>query len=454
MMERTLATVARATGGRLHGNDATFTRVCTDTRRLAAGELFVALRGPRFDGHVFAPRARELGAAGLVVEHHVSVGLPEVLVDDTRLALGRWAAAWRAQFALPVVGVTGSNGKTTTRALIASILAERGPTHATSGNLNNDIGVPLTLLELAPEHVASVVEMGANHAGEIAYLTRLARPTVGLVTNVGPAHLEGFGSLEGVARAKGELYLELPAEATAVVNVDERWSSLWREFIGQRRTLYFGTTADADFTLVPGSLREERAGSRFTLRTPDGEAEIVLPLAGRHNVHNALGAAAAAWAAGATLAHIAAGLARARGVGGRLKAVAGPNGATVVDDTYNANPASMRAALDWAASLGSPVWFAMGDMGELGAEAPRLHAEIGAYARAHGVGRLLALGPLARHAVEAFGAGAEHFDDVEALITELKRSLPAGVTLLVKGSRSMRMERIVQALVPAIKEEA
>lgn len=448
----TLAQVARATHGELRGEDRDFLRVCTDSRKLNRDELFFALQGPNFDGHAFIEQAAERGAAGAVVARGVQDLIPEVQVEDTRLALGRFAVAWRDRFDYPVVAVTGSNGKTTVKQLAAAILEQRGKVLATQGNLNNDIGVPLTLLEMRAEHTAAVIEMGANHPGEIRYLAQLARPTAGIVTNAGPAHLEGFRDLDGVAQAKGELFASILDGGTAVINADDAYASLWKELAGARRIVTFGLRPDADFTVASDSLESRETGYAFSLRTPDGILPVELPLPGRHNLVNALGAAAAAWTAGAKPEHIAAGLKTARNIGGRLQIVAGRNGIRVVDDTYNANPASLKAALQWVGELNAPVWLALGDMKELGVNAAELHAECGVFARARGIQRIFAAGELSARAVEAFGEGAEHYPDVEALIERLQTQLVPGVIVLVKGSRSMRMERVVAALTAQQRE--
>ena len=443
-MNASLAQVARATRGVLHGEDAVFTRISIDTRSLAAGELFVALQGERFDGHDFVGAAVERGAAGALVARPVQDRIPEVRVTDTRLALGEYARSWREQFDFPVIGVTGSNGKTTVKHLLASIMASKGEVLATRGNLNNDIGVPLTLLELRAEHTAAVIEMGANHPGEIRYLARLARPTVGIVSNAGPAHLEGFGDLDGVARAKGELFEELQDGGTAIINADDNYADFWRELAAPRRVVSFGLEAAADFSV--DDLEMSAGGSRFTLQTPDGDVDIALHLPGRHNVRNAMGAAAAAWAAGAQREHIARGLAAGEGVAGRLRLLRGVHGGQVVDDTYNANPASLRAALDWLRDMNMPVCLVLGDMKELGPQSADLHADCGRYARAAGVTRLYGLGEFSRHAVQAFGAEGGHYATPESLLQQLRADLAPDSVVLVKGSRGMRMERIVAAL--------
>lgn len=445
---RSLEQVAAAVSGELIGPDAPFTGVSIDSRSLAEDNLFVALQGPRFDGHAFVEAARLAGAAGAVVSRAVDVPMPQILVADTRLALQRLAAQWRSGFTGPVVGLTGSNGKTTVKEMLRAILAERGPVLATRGNLNNELGVPLTLLRLERRHRAAVIEMGANHAGEIARLTELVQPTVGLLTNAGPAHLEGFGSIQGVAHAKGELFLGLPPGATAVVNADDRYAGLWLGFCGQRPVIRFGLVAEAEFTAhdirQAGTARAPCL--EFRLRCPLGEAQVVLPMAGSHNVLNALGAAAAAVAAGAGLADIAAGLARAHNPAGRLRPLAARGGAALFDDSYNANPGSVRAAIEFLATLPGRRWLVLGDMGELGDEAERLHAELGATARDAGLEGLLCIGPLAAAAAEAFGRGARVAGDIDTAFALLEPELAADLSVLVKASRAAGLDRLVQRL--------
>ena len=362
------------------------------------------------------------------------------------LVNGLLAAAWRARHTMPLVAVTGSNGKTTVKEMIAAILAQRGPLLVTQGNLNNDIGVPLSLLRLDPAHRHAVIEMGANHSGEIAYLTRIARPTVALITNAGPAHLEGFGGIEGVAHAKGEIYQGLSADGIAVVNADDVYAPLWRELVGAHRMMTFGLKNLSD---VRAEWRAEAGGSLLQLSTPAGGVQIKLPLPGRHNVMNALAAAAAALAAGAALADIKNGLEAMQPVHGRLEPAPGINGAELIDDTYNANPASLQAALDVLAACATRKWLVLGDMGELGEDAAALHEQAGEKARAAGVEALYATGVLSCHAVRTFGAGALHFANHTGLIAALTKQLEhetGGVTILIKGSRSARMEDVVAAL--------
>jgi len=447
-MNRRLSFLAQACGGRLAGPDCEFGAVSIDSRTLAPGDLFVAIRGERFDGHDYAAAAREAGACALLVSRPLPVELPQLIVDDTLVALAQGSAAWRRQFTLPLAGVGGSNGKTTTKELLAAILRRRGPTLATHGNLNNHIGVPLTLFRLDPAHQAAVVEMGANHAGEIAALVEMTAPTVGLVTNAGAEHLEGFGSLEGVARAEGEMFAGLAREATAVVNADDAFAALWRDMCTAGRVLTFGRAAAADFRARNVSCGIERGEwtTRFDLATPDGEVPVRLALSGLHNVLNAAGAAAAAFACGAGRDDIAAGLADVRPVRGRLQLRAARHGAWIIDDSYNANPTSALAGLEVLGSVEGERWLVLGEMAELGEHATAGHVEVGRAARQHGVTQLFAVGAPTLHAVEAFGRGGHWFPDAQALTAAVSGALHPGVVMLVKGSRVNRLERVVEAL--------
>ena len=446
-----LGEAAAALGLRAAGEDVEFYGVGTDSRTIPRGALFVAVRGPRFDGHDFVGGAARRGAAAALVERAPDASIPFIHVRDSVRALGELAAAWRGRLRdLLLVGITGSNGKTTVKEMVAAIFRTLGPVSATRGNLNNEIGVPLTLCELGPEHGAAVVEMGANHRGEIAALTTLVRPAVGVVTQCAPAHLEGFGSIEGVARAKGELFERLPDDAVAVVNADDPFAGLWRELARPRRRISFGAGADADVRVRAASGTGRRRGVLDTpvaLDTPVGEVEIDLALPGAHNAFNAGAAAAVAIAAGASLDAIREGLATVRPAKGRLESKRGPRGAEIIDDTYNANPASLQAGLRVLAAKPAPRWLVLGDMAELGPEGASLHAEAGRRARRHGVERLLVVGELSAEAARAFGDGATHFADCAALADRLRDELPDGAAVLVKGSRSMAMERVVEAIV-------
>lgn len=442
-----LSELARCAAGRVAGDDLAFTSVSTDTRSLKQGALFVALRGPNFDGHDFITAAVERGAAAALVDRQLPIALPQVIVADPLAALSAFAREWRQQFAIPVVGVTGSNGKTTTKELIGSILSRLGPTLVTRGNLNNHIGVPLTLMELNATHHHAVIEMGANHQGEIAHLCGIAEPTIGIVTNAGAAHLEGFGGLQGVAAGKGEMFRSLPANGVAVINADDVFASTWRDTRASERLFTFGFEQPADFMA-----HNVRTGAEvdfridFDLVTPVGTRAATLGLAGLHNLRNALGAAAVAHAAGAPLDEIVAGLAAMRPVAGRLELKPAINGAFLVDDSYNANPSSLKAGIDTFRRFSGPRWLVLGEMKELGESSMGLHAEVGRYARQAGMEKLFAIGDHSRYAVEAFGAGGQWFEDLDALITAVKQVLAPGAAVLIKGSRANRLERVAAAL--------
>jgi UDP-N-acetylmuramoyl-tripeptide--D-alanyl-D-alanine ligase len=468
-MQRRLADAALAVGGRLLGADAEFGDVSTDTRNIAAGSLFVALRGPRFDAHEFLAAAAAGGAVGAIVDRVPPPATPAaappgampsappgappglILVTDTLLALQRLAQAWRARFTLPIVGVAGSNGKTTTKEMTAAILARRGPVLATRGNLNNHIGVPMTLLRLEPRHRSAVVEMGTNQPGDVAALMPLVRPAVALITNAGAEHLEFFGDLDGVARGEGEAIAGLGSDGIAVLNADDAYVGYWRQVAGVRPVRTFGLREPADFTAetVAASIEDGSFVTRFTLRSPEGSAPIVLRAGGTHNLVNALAAAAAAGAAGASLEDMRCGLAEFRAVSGRLQLKPGAAGGWIIDDSYNANPDSVRAGLDVLGALAGSKWLVFGDMGELGAHAEASHTEVGAYARARGIERLFAVGRSTPGTVASFGAGGEWFADADALLRRLAPLVGAGVTVLVKGSRVNRLERVVAALTGA-----
>ena len=457
-MKRTLSEAARVLGGELIGDDRPYGAVSTDSRTLQAGALFVALRGPNFDGAEFVAAAAARGAVGAIVDRAVpSAPLPQIVVPDALHALQRLAQAWRAEFSMPIVAVGGSNGKTTTKEMTAAILARSGPCMATHGNLNNHIGVPLTLMRLEPSHRSAVIEMGANRIGDVAELVRLARPTVGLITNAGAEHLEGFGDLDGVAQGEGEMVAGLEPGATAIINADDAYAGYWRKLAAAprmgaprdaSRIMTFGVHAPADFTAKNPVQAIERGefATRFTLVCPLGERAIMLKAGGSHNIANALSAASAASAAGASLEDIGAGLADFRAVSGRLQLKAGLRDSWIIDDSYNANPSSVRAGLEVLRSLSGTTWLVLADMAELGEHTSDSHAHMGRYARDCGVKRLFAFGPQSSRAVETFGSGGEWFADVDSLVRRLQAELSPGVTVLIKGSRVNRLERVVQAL--------
>lgn len=445
MTPRLLSWIAQATGGRLVGGDRTVDAIATDTRALPGGDaLFVALKGENFDGHAHVQAAVDGGCVAALVARPVEVALPQVVVADTERALASLAAAVQRERATRVLAITGSNGKTTVKTLLHSILCQLGGAYANPGNRNNEIGLPLAVLDAPDDARFAVYEMGAGKPGDIAYLTAIARPDVALVNNVAAAHLERMGSLLGVAQTKGAIYQALPEGGVAVVNADDAFALYFSERLRGRRVVRFGLDAGADVTAR--GIETGMQGSRFTLVAPQGETDILLPLAGRHNVRNALAAAAMAMAVGATLAQVRDGLAGVQGVAGRLASHRLRCGATLVDDSYNANPGSLAAAIDTLAETGGEAWLVLGDMRELGADEAALHAEAGARARAAGIARLYALGPLSAHAVQAFGEGARQFDAHAALADALWADLRAGTTVLVKGSRGSAMDKIVAAL--------
>ena len=439
----TLSEAARAMGGTLNGADRSFDSVSIDGRRLCPGALYVALKGARFDGHEFLSQAAQAGAVGAVVEQYQNIDIPQIKVSDSRLALGDLATYWRGKFAGKVVGITGSNGKTTVKELVAKILSQEGRVLATRGNLNNEIGVPLTLLEMRPEHEFAVIEMGANHAGEIAYLTSLVHPDVALITNVAAAHLEGFGSINGIAQAKGEIFGGLGQKGIAVINADDKYEDYWLSLCADRPHRRFSLRDEAD---VKGEWIPQAGGGLLKLPTPQGSCEVPLQISGEHNARNALAAATVALALGVGVPSITRGLALFKGVAGRLQRVVAKTGIQVIDDTYNANPGSLLVALQVLVREAGEKWLVLGDMAELGGDAAQLHRDMGQKAKALGVERLYCYGNLSRYAAEGFGAGSQFFSDQQTMIGVLLNDLHHGVAVLVKGSRSMHMENVVQAL--------
>lgn len=452
-----LFAAATAVGGTLLAADGaplagtrSFVGVSTDSRTVAAGELFVALRGANFDGHEFVATAKARGAAAAMVDNDAlgrlgDSGLPLLVVADTRLALGALAADWRARFSLPLIAVTGSNGKTTTKEMLASIMtaAFAGAVLSTRGNLNNDIGLPLTLLKLEATHRAAIVEIGMNHPGEIAALARIARPTVAVVTNAQRAHLAGMGSLESIAAEKGSVFAALGENGVAVYSLDDAWADLWHAQSAGCRRLNFSFTRPAD---VCGAYSTRGLDNRLDISAAGEEIEIALAVPGAHNARNALAAATAAIAAGIPLAVVGAGLAAFRGIKGRLQRCSAVHGAVLLDDTYNANPDSVRAGIDvLAATIGRKI-VVLGDMGEIGDMSGQFHDEVGGYAKSQGVDLLLALGEWSALAAHNFGSGGRHFGTLKELLDVLVGELTPETTVLVKGSRYMQMERVVQAI--------
>ena len=443
MLSLQLSDVALWTRGSVHGANVGVHGVFTDTRAPKPGGLFVALKGENFDAHDFVDAAKKAGAAAALVTRPLAIDIPQVIVADTTMALGDLASAVRAQRRARVIGITGSNGKTTVKTLLASILQLHGKTHVNVGNLNNEIGLPLSLLNLSEDAEFAVLEMGAGKHGDIAYLAAIARPEIGVVNNIAPAHLERMGSLEGIAETKGALYTALPAQGVAVINADDAFATFFGNLAGTRRVLRFGMDAKAD---VRAEDVQVTSSTTFTLIATNQRIEIKLPFNGRHNVHNALAAAACAVALDVPLALIKNGLEAAPSVKGRLQHYAMPGGWTLIDDSYNANPGSTAAAISTLASEGGESWLVLGDMRELGDDARTLHAQTGKLAHDSGIARLYTVGDLSAAAAKAFGAKAKHFDNQQSLIAALAADVKPGIRVLVKGSRGSAMEHVVHAL--------
>jgi len=441
-----LSQAALATKGALRGDDAVFMAVSKDTRSLSQGDLYVALKGENFDGHKFLEQAASLGAAGAIVSEPQSINLSQICVEDTRIALGDLAAAWRDQFKGKLVGITGSNGKTTVKEMCRAILVKAASDEcvlSTQGNLNNDIGMPMTLLSIRQRHDYAVIEMGANHVGEIDYLTHIAKPDVAVITNAGPAHLEGFGSVEKVAQAKAEIYGGLADEGVAVINLDDDYADYWQRVCQGKNVVTFSMkNQQADV------YAEIKSDSSYLFKTATGDVSINMHIPGCHNVMNALASAAVTMSLGISLKNIAAGLQSFSSVSGRLNLCDGFNGARLIDDTYNANPLSLKAAMTVLTEMEGEAYLVLGDMAELGESSAALHFEAGQQARQLGVKKLFAMGELSRNAVKGFGDGAEFYQDRSELIEAVKKNMDALTTVLVKGSRSMAMENVVQALLP------
>jgi UDP-N-acetylmuramoyl-tripeptide--D-alanyl-D-alanine ligase len=442
-----LAQAATVLGGELRGSDVRFTGVCTDSRTLKSGDLFVALRGERYDGHDFVAKAAAAGAVAALIDraHAQGVTLPVAAVDDTTVALGALAAHWRRQFVIPLVAVAGSNGKTTVKEMIAACLRAHFGDEAvlaTRGNLNNHIGLPLTLLTLRESHRVGVVEVGMNHPGETAELAQIAAPTIAVVNNAQREHQEFMRTVADVADEHASLIKALPDDGVAVINADDAHAGVWRAAAGRRQVRDFGLGQKAAVSAV---CELRAASARLAVSTPEGAAELELPLAGEHNARNALAAIAAATAAGATLQSCVRALSGFAAVKGRLQIKRSRQGALLIDDTYNANPDSVRAAIDVLARAPGRKLLVLGDMGEVGDQGSDFHIEIGAYARDRGIDALYALGELAAHAARAFGEGGRHYAAIEALLVDVGAALGPQAAVLVKGSRFMQMERVVRS---------
>ena len=449
MIRLRLSELAAWVPAALHGGDATVGGVSIDSSTLQPGDLFVALKGPRFDGHDYLEEAAEKGAVGALVSERLTSRIPCLEVADTRLGLGRVASAWRDRSPARVVAITGSNGKTTVKEMLAAMLSQEGQTLATRGNLNNDIGLPLTLCRLQDEKFA-VLELGANHPGEIDYLSRIARPDIALINNAGRAHLEGFGSVEGVARAKAEILNGLDPSGLFIFNADDDQAPLWRELARGRRQMSFAVHRPADITSPAGSLQlhwdAEGFHSKFEVHSPRGVLQVSMALTGEHNRMNALVAIAAAQGLGVSDESILRGLAEVQPVAGRLAPRVAQTGARVVDDSYNANPDSVRMAVEVLCQAPGRRLLVLGDLGELGPEAGRLHGELGIFASDRGVDMVFTCGVLSEATARAFGTGGCHFETQEALLETLRELLRAEDTVLVKGSRAAAMEKVVAAL--------
>jgi UDP-N-acetylmuramoyl-tripeptide--D-alanyl-D-alanine ligase len=447
-----MSQAANALNGELTGADVLFTSVSKDTRDIVNGSLYVAIKGESFDGHEFVEQAGVAGAAGALVSETQTAELPQIRVNDTRRALGELAAHWRRQYTGKLVGITGSNGKTTVKEMTRSILEHAVAANqvlSTVGNLNNDIGMPMTLLSLREQHRFAVIEMGANHPGEIDYLTHIARPHVAVITNAGPAHLEGFGSIEKVASSKAEIYSGIVEGGTAVINADDAFADYWagicNELGGDRSVIRFSMQdKSAD---VFAAITHTDGKTEVRIKTPLGDGVAQLAVPGEHNVMNALAATAVAVALEVSLEDIIKGLNAFGGVGGRLATCYTSSGARIINDTYNANPLSLNAAMNVLVACEGDTWLVLGDMAELGDKEEELHRQVGEQARLLGVKHLLATGKLARFAVESFGQGAQFFDDRQQLVKQLEQGIAGDSVVLVKGSRSMGMEQIVNALV-------
>jgi len=445
MRAYTLSELEQPLAAQLRGGDREFTGVATDSRVAGAGDLFVALVGERFDGHAYLEQARERGAVAALVSAAAAAPLPVLQVEDTQRALGRLGAYNRHLYRGPLVAITGSSGKTTVKNMVQAVLSRAGTTLATEGNFNNEIGVPLTLLRLQPTVEYAVVEMGAARAGDIAWLCELARPTVALLLNAMPAHLQGFGSVEGVAAAKGEIFDGLAAGDTAVINADQPWSRQWRKRAGGATVVDFGLEQPAAVSARDIQNRG-LAGVAFTVSTPAGDMAMRLELPGVHNVANALAAVAVGLACGVGLTDIRDGLESLQPVAGRLHSTRVPGGATVIDDCYNANPGSVRAAIDMLAACPGRRTLVLGAMRELGERSAALHREMGEYAHTAGIDRLWGAGPELAECVATFGAGGRHFEDRADLVRALPGEFGTEDTVLIKGSRSAGMELVLQAM--------
>jgi len=450
MINMTLSAAARILGVNGVSSDTAFQGISIDTRTLTPGCLYAAIKGERLDGHQFIEEARQKGAAAALVSRPIESKLPQIIVGDMTQALGKLGAAWRNQFSIPFVAVTGSNGKTTTKNMLASIMCaacqgNEAEVLATKGTLNNHYGLPLTLARLDKNHRYAAIEMGMNHFGEIKYLTELTRPDVAIITNAAAAHLAGVGDVAGVARAKAEIFLGLPQDGIAILNRDDHYYDYWCTQIGSRQHLSFGFGANANVTAIAHSTAEHH--QHMTIKTPAGTIDIKLPLLGKHNAANALAAAAACLAIGIDLTAVKAGLEATAPAPGRLLMHTLANGVKIIDDTYNANPFSLQAAVDTLAAFAGKKILVLGDMAELGTDTKNIHHSLGENIRSAGIDYLFTYGELSSNTAQAFGEGAYHFNEQEKLVNALKPFLFNTTTILVKGSRSMKMEKVLAGLI-------
>jgi len=449
MIDLRLHEICSLVRGEMYGEDKVISSVSIDTRALTKGALYVAIKGEQFDGHDFIQQAEAAGAGALLLNERIDSALPQVVVADTRLALAELAGAVRDKAQVKVCGVTGSNGKTTVKEMISAILAMQSPVLSTLGNFNNDIGVPLSLLRLDKSHEFAVIEMGANHADEIAYTSRYAKPDVVVITNVAAVHIEGFGCIDGVASAKAEIIESLSEEGVAILNADDDYFNLWRAIAGQRECLSFGLNDIADVRAenISNTLQNEQFISTFNLVFNEQKTSIKLALAGEHNIKNALAASAACIALGVDVAQIKQGLEQLNSVKGRMQLQATKKGYRVVNDSYNANPASLQVALEAIHANATKFWVALGEFGELGAESSEIHKEMGLQIKRAGVTRLFATGKLTKHTVDSFGDGASYYAQQGELIAAIQKEIECDVVLLVKGSRSQKMDVVVNSLI-------
>ena len=448
-MLMTLQQINDIVSGELTGADVSINKISIDTRSLQVGDLYLAIKGDKFDGNDFVEQAEKSGAAAVLLERSVETQLPKIIVPDTRLALAKIAGAVRSKLALPVCAITGSNGKTTVKEMVAAILSVNARVLSTQGNFNNDIGVPLTLLRLENQHDFAVIEMGANHPGEIAYTGQFVRPDISIITNVGAAHLEGFGTTEGIARAKSEIIQSLALYGTAVLNVDDPFFPFWLEVAGSNREIIsFGFSATANVTAseITSRIEQNQFVTKFNLVTNKDKTPVSLFLAGQHNVLNALAAASACLSLGISLEQIQQGLGTMKPVTGRLEPLVSGKGNIIINDTYNANPSSLEVALEVLQNCPGESWVILGAFGELGPESQKIHADLGQLIKSRNVVRLLAVGSDAECTVGAFGKGASFFSTQNELIETLLGEMSGNETLLIKGSRAQKMEKVTEAL--------